>query len=299
MSRRPSASALPDTLPAPVKRGTRPAWIRVRMPGGPAYARIKENLNRLGLHTVCEQALCPNLSECWGRGTATFLVLGDICSRSCRFCAVSKGTPPSPDAEEPGRLAKAVADLQLKYAVITSVTRDDLPDGGAGHFAAIIREVRRQNRECRIEVLIPDFKGSREDLETVIAAAPEVLGHNVETVPRLYFQVRPQASYRQSLELLERIKRVNPLQTTKSGLMVGLGETREEILEVIQDLQRQRVDMLTIGQYLQPSRSHLPVARYYSPEEFVEFGAEAQRIGFSRVESGPLVRSSYYADKTN
>ncbi len=282
-----------------VRRSVRPPWVRVRLPGGPVYTRVKESLQRRGLHTVCEQALCPNLSECWGRGTATFLILGEVCSRQCTFCAVAKGHPEPPDPGEPDRLAQAVADLQLKYAVITSVTRDDLPDGGSGQFAAVIESIRRRSKGCAVEVLIPDFQGSHADWERVIHAAPDVLAHNVETVPRLYPRVRPQALYRRSLDLMEQVKCLRPSQITKSGLMVGLGETREEIREAVEDLHRRKVDKLTIGQYLQPSRAHLPVDRFYSPEEFEELGRLAREIGFSHVESGPLVRSSYYADQPN
>jgi len=272
-----------------------PAWIRVRLPGGPVYSHLKEKLDQLGLKTVCRQALCPNLSECWGQGTATFLALGDMCTRHCRFCAVGKGVPQSPDPEEPGQIAQAVSSLKLRHVVITSVTRDDLRDGGAAHIASIVGAVRERNTGCTIEVLIPDFKGNQDDLGIVISADPEILGHNIETVPRLYPEVRPQASYRQSLELLERVKARGLKGKTKSGLMVGFGETQDEILKVMHDLFLQRVDIFTLGQYLQPTRTHLPVVRYYTPDEFTELGTMARRIGFAQVEAGPLVRSSYHA----
>lgn len=276
-------------------RGPRPAWLRARMPGGPNHHQLKVLTNQLGLHTVCESAQCPNLGECWDQRTATFMILGDVCTRRCGFCAVPKGQPLAVDEDEPERVAKAVQTLGLEYAVVTSVNRDDRRDGGAEIFARTIRAIRAHQPGCKVEVLIPDFQGSRDALEIVMAAEPDVLNHNTETVPRLYKQVRPGARYEQSLELLLRAREMNPSMATKSGIMVGLGESTQEVVATLQDLARHRVQIITIGQYLQPSRDHLPIARYYHPEEFAEFRTEGLRLGFAHVESGPLVRSSYHA----
>jgi lipoic acid synthetase len=265
------------------------------MPGGPNHHELKVLTNQLGLHTVCESAQCPNLGECWDQRTATFMILGDVCTRRCGFCAVPKGQPLPVDEAEPERVAQAVRTLGLEYAVVTSVNRDDRKDGGAEVFARTIRAIRQEQPGCKIEVLIPDFQGSREALEIVMAAEPDVLNHNTETVPRLYKQVRPGARYEQSLELLLRAREMNPAVASKSGIMVGLGESTEEVLDTMRDLARHRVQIITIGQYLQPSRDHLAIARYYHPDEFAAFRAAGLEMGFSHVESGPLVRSSYHA----
>jgi lipoic acid synthetase len=270
----------------------------VRFPAGERYQRIKALLRWHQLHTVCEEARCPNIGECFNAGTATFMILGDVCTRSCGFCAVRSGQPARRlDWLEPHRVAKAVRMLGLEYVVITSVTRDDQPDGGAAVFAGCIRTVRRDNPRCRVEVLIPDFMGNWEALTTVVQARPYVLNHNVETVPRLYRWVRPKASYERSLELLRRAKQLDPSLLTKSGMMVGLGETQEEVFAVMADLRSAGVDIVTIGQYLRPSSKQLPVVRYYRPEEFVPLIEKGRELGFRHVEMGPLVRSSYHAHK--
>ena len=247
------------------------------------------------LHTVCEEAHCPNLGECFSSGTATFMILGDHCTRNCRFCAVQHGIPQPPDKEEPQKVAEAVKEMGLRYAVVTSVTRDDLPDNGAGHFAAVISAIKELNPRTRVEVLIPDFKGSKKDLKTVVAAIPHVLNHNLETVPRLYPDVRPQADYRQSLDLLLRAHEINPDLATKSGLMLGLGETHEEIIRALQDLLAAGCRLLTLGQYLAPSPDHHPVMAYISPESFQTWEKTALEMGFEGVASGPFVRSSFHA----
>jgi lipoic acid synthetase len=272
----------------------KPPWLKVRIPQGPNYRLIKGLTIKHRLHTVCESACCPNIGECWERRTATFMILGDLCTRNCRFCAVSSGRPFGLDEDEPQRVAQAAARLGLKYAVITSVTRDDLADGGASIFAATAQAIRAAAPDCRIELLVPDFAGSKAALQKVFDAKPDVFGHNLETVPRLYDLVRPQAQYQRSLKVLE-LARENGL-VTKSGIMVGLGETEQEVQEVIRDLAEIGCDILTLGQYLRPSKGHLPVARYYSPEEFAVLKSEAENLGFKAVESGPLVRSSYHAD---
>lgn len=276
---------------------TLPSWIKRRFPPQEEWERVQKLLRTLALHTVCESARCPNLGECFRRGTATFLILGNVCTRSCRFCAVGKGIPLPPDPEEPERVAEAAKRLYLKHVVVTSVTRDDLPDGGAGHFAATILAIRQALPQATVEVLVPDFQGSEEALDTVLAARPEVLNHNLETVPRLYPLVRPQADYARSLQLLEKAKNKAPGILTKSGLMVGLGETRKEVEEVLRDLRKARCDIVTIGQYLRPSVHHLPVASYVPPEEFEYYREYALRLGFSGVASGPFVRSSYKAEE--
>jgi lipoic acid synthetase len=275
----------------------KPDWIKARFVGGERYARIKGLLRAEQLHTVCEEAHCPNIGECFSAGTATFMILGDICTRSCGFCAVTSGRPQGLDLLEPLRLARAVETLGLDYAVITSVNRDDLADGGASVFAACIRAVRRRVPSCQVEVLIPDFEGNWDALAAVVEARPIVLNHNTETVPRLYPRVRPKARYERSLELLARVKRLDPTMTTKSGVMVGLGETMAEIKETMRDLRDSSCDLLTVGQYLRPDLKHLPVERYWHPEEFAEIAEYGRAIGFRHVEAGPLVRSSYHAGK--
>ena len=275
--------------------GKKPEWLKIRLTGGASFAATRQLLDRHSLHTVCRSAVCPNLQECWSRGTATFLLLGNICTRSCRFCAVGKAAnPPSPDPLEPEKIALAVQSMRLKHAVLTSVTRDDLHDGGAGHWVESIRAIRSLTPSVTIECLIPDFQGNEKALDQLMAEAPDVLNHNIETVPSLYAKVRPQASYRASLELLQRAKERHGL-TTKSGLMVGMGETEEEVTLSLRNLTRHGCDMVTIGQYLQPSASHLPVERYITPEEFEHYRNVAEAAGFRNVQSGPFVRSSYHA----
>jgi len=276
----------------------KPPWLKVRFPAGERYQRVKALLRRHQLHTVCEEARCPNISECFNVGTATFMILGDVCTRSCGFCAVRSGRPErNLDRLEPHRLAKAVHMLGLDYVVITSVTRDDQPDGGAAIFAGCIRAIRRDDPRCRVEVLIPDFMGNWDALTTVVQAGPYVLNHNVETVPRLYRRVRPKAHYERSLELLRRAKELDLSLLTKSGMMVGLGETQEEVFAVMADIRSAGVDIVTIGQYLRPSSKQLSVVRYYRPEEFVPLIEKGRVLGFRHVEIGPLVRSSYHAHK--
>lgn len=276
----------------------KPDWIRVRLSSSAAVGRIKETLRKHKLHTVCEEAACPNLSECFGGGTATFMIMGDICTRRCPFCDVAHGRPLALDAEEPRNLAVAIADMGLRYVVITSVDRDDLRDGGAGHFADCIREARVLSPELQIEVLVPDFRGRMDvAIEQLIATPPDVFNHNLETVPRLYRKARPGADYAWSLQLLKRFKERVPSVPTKSGLMLGLGETDDEVKQVMRDLREHQVDMLTLGQYLAPSRDHLPVERFVHPDIFRELADYGHEIGFTHVASGPLVRSSYHADK--
>ncbi len=277
-------------------REPRPPWLKVRFPAGDNFERLRTLMRGEQLHTVCEEARCPNIGECWSRGTATFMILGDTCTRSCGFCAIKTGRPGTVDAGEPMRVAAAAARMGLQHVVITSVNRDELPDGGAGIFAETIRRVRQLSPGATIEVLIPDFKGDEAALATVLAAQPEILNHNTETVPRLYSQVRPQAVYERSLAVLRRARELDPGAVTKSGLMVGLGETRDELLEVFQDLANNGVDVLTVGQYLRPTPAHLPVARYWHPDEFAALKADALAMGFRHVEAGPLVRSSYHAE---
>jgi lipoic acid synthetase len=279
------------------ERLRKPAWLKVPFPGGAQYLRVKGLLRSSGLHTVCEEARCPNIGECFQNGTATFLILGDVCTRACTFCAVASGRPATLDAAEPLKVARTVSRLGLRHAVVTSVTRDDLPDGGASIFAATIRAVRRLSQGTSVEVLVPDFQGSRDALAAVMAAGPDVLNHNTETVPRLYPGVRPKAVYGRSLELLARARQMGGDVVTKSGLMVGLGEEHEELLAVMADLVGAGCRVLTIGQYLQPTPRHRPVARYYHPDEFAELAREGRRLGFRHVEAGPLVRSSYHAEK--
>ncbi len=283
----------------PAERLAKPEWIRVRAASpGSRFHEIKQILRENNLHTVCEEASCPNIGECFGKGTATFMVLGDLCTRRCPFCDVAHGRPLAPDPEEPARLAQTIAALGLAYVVITSVDRDDLKDGGARHFVDCIRAVRERSPRTKIEILVPDFRGRLERaLEVLDAALPDVMNHNLETVPRLYRQARPGGNYPHSLELLADFKARHPHIPTKSGLMVGLGESDDEILQVMRDLRAHGVDMLTIGQYLQPSAHHLPVARYVHPETFAMFESEAQELRFTHAAVGPMVRSSYHADR--
>jgi lipoic acid synthetase len=276
----------------------RPQWLRAPAPAGENYRDLKQLIDRLRLHTVCESAACPNVGECWNHRTATFMMLGNVCTRRCGFCAVQKGAPLPVDYDEPSRIAEAVAAMGLKFAVITSVNRDDRHDGGAELFAIVIRAIRDRVPGCGVEVLIPDFQGNREAVETVMEARPDVLNHNTETVPRLYRQVRLGARYERSLEVLAHAKRVQPATPTKSGLMLGLGETAAEVLQVMRDLRAHNVDILTLGQYLRPSPKHLPIVRYITPAEFDEFREEGRAMGFAHVESGPLVRSSYHASNS-
>ena len=280
---------------APRRPGPKPEWLKARAPMGENYHSLKKLARGLGLHTVCESAQCPNIGECWNHRTATFMLLGDICTRRCGFCAVPKGHPGPIDFDEPRRVADAVAQLGLKYTVVTSVNRDDDNLGGARVFAMTIEEIRRVAPECRVEVLIPDFQGHDDCLEVVLDARPDILNHNTETVPRLYRVARSGARYERTLRLLGRSKEIAPQTVTKSGLMVGLGETTEELLQVFRDLAERNVDILTVGQYLRPSRDHLPIARLAPPEEFRFLKQEALKMGFRHVESGPLVRSSYHA----
>jgi len=289
---------MPDLVQIePVRRtpAPKPEWLKARAPVGENYHSLKSLARQLGLHTVCESAHCPNIGECWHHRTATFMMLGNQCTRRCGFCAVPKGRPEPIDFDEPLRVAQAVASLGLKYAVVTSVDRDDDLMGGARAFAMVIEEIRRQAPGCRVEVLIPDFQGEREAIRTVAEARPDVLNHNIETVPRLYRVARSGARYERSLELLHYSKGLRPEALTKSGVMVGLGEETRELVEVFRDLAAAGCDILTIGQYLRPSRDHLPMARLYTPREFAELKAEALGMGFRHVESGPLVRSSYHA----
>lgn len=276
-----------------VERQRKPEWLKARVPGGENYSRLKSLIDKSRLHTVCEEARCPNMGECWNSGTATFMILGDVCTRSCGFCAVKTGRPEFLDKDEPRRVGEAVEIMKLRHAVITSVNRDELFDGGAQLFADTIKEIRSRVPACRIEVLIPDFVGSEQALNIVLDAQPDILNHNTETVPRLYKSVRPQAHYNRSLELLFRAKQKGFL--TKSGLMLGLGETIDEVIDTMSDLREVECDILTLGQYLQPTQSHLPVERYVHPEEFAMLKQRGLEMGFRYIESGPLVRSSYHA----
>lgn len=274
-----------------------PQWLKVRMPGSPNYLDLREKLRTSELHTVCEEAHCPNIGECWERGTATFMVLGEVCTRACSYCAVATGIPQGVDLQEPVRLAEAVESLGLKYAVITSVDRDDLPDGGAFIFAQCIAQVRKRLPACKVEVLIPDFAGNWDALERVMDARPDTLNHNIETVRRIFRRVRHKGDYDLSLELLARANALAVDGVTKSGMMLGLGETWDEILQTMRDLRSVDCDLLTIGQYLRPSQKHVPLARWYTPNEFDELRREGEALGFRHVASGPLVRSSYHADE--
>ncbi len=273
----------------------RPSWIRAKLPYGENYSEILRLMRGKQLHTVCEEAHCPNMGECWGRGTATFMILGDVCTRSCGFCAVKTGRPEGLDTDEPRRVADAIVSMRLRHVVITSVNRDELHDGGASIFAETIRQIRIKDPRCRIEILIPDFKGEKLALDIIVDAAPDVLNHNVETVPRLYGVVRPQAKYERSLDVLRYFKGRGLV--TKSGMMVGIGERTDEVVQTMTDLRGSDVDILTIGQYLQPTKGHLPIERYVDPEEFAMYKRTGLAMGFKFVESGPLVRSSYHADE--
>jgi lipoic acid synthetase len=275
----------------------RPEWLKVRLPAGKSYFRIKELLKDEGLNTVCQDARCPNIGECWGAGTATIMILGEVCTRACKFCAVKTGRPPTYDLDEPRRVARAIRKLGLRYAVITSVDRDDLADGGAQIYAETIRQIRDSSPDVRIEVLIPDFRGSQSSLRLVMEAGPDVLAHNLETVPRLYRTARAGSRYDRSLSLLRDAKSMDAPILTKSSLMVGLGEEWDELLLVIKDLHDANVDILTLGQYLQPTKDHLPVKRFYSPEDFAALKESAASLGFAHVAAGPLVRSSYRAEQ--
>lgn len=277
------------------QRPRRPEWLKVRIPSGEGYLEVKDIVESHRLHTVCEEARCPNIAECWQRRTATFMILGDVCTRSCGFCAVKTGRPPILDKDEPRRVADAVGKMGLKHAVITSVNRDELRDGGSRIFAETIVQIRRKNPTCRIEVLIPDFKGDPQALQNIIDAQPDILNHNTETVPRLYRPVRPQGNYQWSLDVLKISKSQGMM--TKTGLMLGLGETRHEVQAVMRDLRQIDVDIFTLGQYLQPTKNHLPVDRFVHPDEFALYKEMGLEIGFKHVESGPLVRSSYHADE--
>ena len=285
------------SAPAPLVPGTIPPWIRTRVVEGENFKELKQLVNARRLHTVCEEAKCPNIFDCWSRRTATFMILGDVCTRACRFCAVTSGRPVELDIGEPLRVSESVAQLGLRHAVITSVDRDDLADGGAGMFARTIKAIRRRSPATTIEVLTPDFQGDLAAVQTVVEARPDIFNHNTETVPRLYARIRPKAVYANSLALLQHVKRLAPEMVTKSGLMVGLGETEDELLDVFRNMRAHDIDVLTVGQYLRPSKKHADVARYYRPEEFVQLKQQAMEMGFAHVEAGPMVRSSYHADE--
>lgn len=285
----------PTAVLTPTPTPRKPAWLKVKAPGGAAFIAVRDLLKKQGLHTVCEEAHCPNVGECWDHRAATFMILGDVCTRNCAYCAVAHGTPVGLDLGEPRRLAEAVAAMQMRHIVVTSVDRDDLPNGGAEQFADVVSETRRLSPGTSVELLIPDFKGNEIALRIVAAAKPDILNHNLETVPRLYRIARPGGRYERALELIGRIKQIDPGMLSKSGLMVGLGEQWDELKDSIRDLHHIRCDILTLGQYLRPSPLHLPVAKFYSPGEFGELKDFAQSLGFRHVEAGPLVRSSYHA----
>ena len=287
--------SLPLLEPSTPPNSPKPAWLKVRAPGGPKYLRLKGLMREWNLHSVCEEAHCPNIGECWEDLTATFMILGDVCTRNCGYCAVTHGRPQWEDREEPERVGRAVGELGLEHVVITSVNRDDLADGGAAHFAATVGAIRRHAPGCRVELLIPDLQGNADALDTVIAAGPDILNHNTETVPRLYKVARHGGRYERTLDLFRGMRRVAPGLLTKSGIILGLGEERDELVATMRDLQEAGVSILTLGQYLRPSPQHLPVARYYHPDEFRELGEIGRALGFAHVESGPLVRSSYHA----
>jgi len=273
----------------------KPSWLKVKAPGGPNYARLRHLMRELDLHTVCEEAHCPNVGECWEHGTATFMILGDVCTRNCGYCAVTHGRPPKYDLSEPGRVAAAIAEMRLQHAVITSVDRDDLPDFGAHIFAETIRQIHEQVPGCSVEVLVPDFQGNVDSIRTVLEARPEIYNHNTETVPRLYKRARPGGRYERVMKIFRDAKSIAPAIPTKTGIILGLGETVEEVVAVMRDLRDVDVDILTLGQYLRPSADHLPLDRYYTPDEFRELARIGRELGFRHVESGPLVRSSYHA----
>ena len=276
----------------------KPSWLKVKAPGGQNYARLRHLMRELDLHTVCEEAHCPNVGECWEHGTATFMILGDVCTRNCGYCAVTHGRPPKYDLSEPSRVGAAIAQMQLQHAVITSVDRDDLPDFGAYIFAETIRQIHEQVPGCSVEVLVPDFQGNEQSIRTVLDARPEIYNHNTETVPRLYKRARPGGRYERVMKIFRDAKAYAPDIPTKTGIILGLGETVEEVVGVMRDLRSVDVDILTLGQYLRPSGDHLPLDRYYTPDEFREFKRIAFELGFGHVESGPLVRSSYHAHET-
>jgi len=290
-------TALPVIQPGSLQEGRKPAWLKVRAPGGPNYIRLKALMRAANLHSVCEEARCPNIGECWEDSTATFMILGDVCTRNCGYCAIAHGRPTWEDREEPDRLGRTVAHLGLEYVVITSVNRDDLADGGAAHWAATIRAVHAHAPACRVEALIPDFQGDGAALRAVLEARPQVLNHNTETVPRLYKLARHGGRYARTLELFRRARAWAPEIPRKSGIILGLGEEREELVATLSDLREVGVSLLTLGQYLRPSPQHLPVARYVTPEEFAELAGIGRGLGFAHVESGPLVRSSYHAKR--
>jgi lipoic acid synthetase len=273
----------------------KPGWLKVRAPGGPNYLRLKQLMRQLDLHTVCEEAHCPNVGECWEHGTATFMILGDVCTRNCAYCAVAHGRPPKFDPAEPERVAQAVAEMQLQHAVITSVDRDDLPDFGAWAFAETIRQIKEQVPGCSVEVLVPDFQGDEDSIRTVLDASPDIYNHNTETVPRLYKRCRPGGRYERVMRIFTTAKEIAPDIPTKSGIILGMGETNEEVLAVLRDLRAVDVDIITLGQYLRPSASHIKLDRYVTPDEFRMLREEGMAMGFRHVESGPLVRSSYHA----
>lgn len=273
----------------------KPEWLKVKAPGGENYTRLRRLMRELDLHTVCEEAHCPNIGECWEHGTATFMILGDVCTRNCPYCAVAHGRPPKFDAAEPSRVADAVAELRLRHAVITSVDRDDLPDFGAWAFAETIRQIHARVPGCSVEVLVPDFQGNEDSIRTVLEARPEIYNHNTETVPRLYKRCRPGGRYERVMKIFRYAKQVAPDIPTKTGIILGMGETVEEVVEVMKDLRAVDVDILTLGQYLRPSDGHIPLDRYYTPDEFRELARVGLEMGFRHVESGPLVRSSYHA----
>jgi lipoic acid synthetase len=288
-------SVTPLISPAEILSSRKPPWLKVKAPGSPNYLKLKRLVQDQRLHTICEEAHCPNIGECWEQLTATFLILGDICTRNCGFCAVTHGKPTELDLAEPDRVAQAIQQLGLEHAVITSVNRDDQADGGSVIFATVIRRIRELSPGCGVEVLIPDFRGNEAALRTVVEAAPDILNHNMETVPRLYREVRPGSRYEQSLELFAKARRMAATLVTKSGIIVGFGEEREELLKTMADLRQVDCDILTLGQYLRPSQQHLPIIRYYTPEEFRELKVIGEGMGFKHVEAGPLVRSSYHA----
>ena len=287
--------SLPLLEPSTPPSSPKPPWLKVRAPGGPKYLRLKGLMREWNLHSVCEEAHCPNIGECWEDLTATFMILGDVCTRNCGYCAVTHGRPQWEDREEPERVGRAVGELGLEHVVITSVNRDDLADGGAAHFAATVGAIRRHAPGCRVELLIPDFQGNADALDAVIAAGPDILNHNTETVPRLYKVARHGGRYERTLEIFRQARRRAPGLPTKSGIILGLGEERDELVATMRDLREANVSILTLGLYLRPSAQHLPVARYYHPDEFRELGEIGRALGFAHVESGPLVRSSYHA----
>ena len=294
---RQTANHSPANAASETLRPRLPDWLKVKMPGGPRYIELKQLMRDSQLHTVCEEAHCPNIGECWERSAATFMILGDICTRACAYCAVTTGRPGAVDFGEPFRLAATVKRMELKYCVITSVNRDDLPDGGAGVFAACIKQVQASVPGCKVEVLIPDFQGNWDALATVVAARPHVLNHNIESVERVFPRVRPKGDYRQTLELFRQAKVIDPNTVTKSGIIVGMGETRDELLQTMQDLMSVDCDLLTVGQYLRPSLKHIAIDRFYTPDEFAEIRLAGEAMGFKHVAAGPLVRSSYHADE--